>query len=153
MTKEEYYQIRSKNTRLVETELQGSDQFQILESVLGQLSDGFGENNPYYENRWVFAEILLNPCTNKVEIRISNELCTKSNYYPNRWIWNPYKEESDLEIRKYFAKKIKTIVNLEAKDLGKKIEFKLGNYLKLNYLGDWTQDVNCAVEVYNKLIK
>ena len=153
MNKEQYYKERCKNTRLVETELQGSDQFQILESVIGQFSDGAWESSSHMEPKWVFIDILLNPYTDKVEIRVSQNICVRSCFFPKRWIWNPYLEKSDLEIKKYFARKIKTIVNLEAKDLGKKIEFKLGNHLKLNYLGDWTQDVNCAVEVYNKLIK
>ena len=101
MTKEEYYQIRSKNTRLVETELQGSDQFQILESVVGQLSDGIWESSSYMEPKWAFIDILLNPYTNKVEIRVSQNICVRSCFFPKRWIWNPYLEKTDLEIKKY----------------------------------------------------
>lgn len=153
MNKKQYYEERCKNTRLVETELQGTNHFQILESVVGQLSDGVWESSSHMEPKWVFIDILLNPYTNKVEIRVSQNTCVRSCFFPKRWIWNPYLEKTDLEIKKYFARKIKTIINLEAKDKGKKLDFNLSNQYKMEYLGDWTQTVAEAVEVYNSLRK
>lgn len=153
MTDREYYIERSKNTRLVKTDLVGKKAYEILESVVGQLSDGIGEGKFLYEKFWRFVDVLLNPNNNHVEIRISNLNCEKSWFYPTRWIFNPFLSQTDEEIKKWFARKIKWIVRTEAQDKKMEIPFQCDNQYEMEYLGDWTQTVAEAVEVYNSLRK
>lgn len=153
MTDREYYIERSKNTRLIKTDLVGKKAYGILESVVGQLSDGIGENSPYHEKFWRFVDVLLNPDNNQVEIRISNLNCEKSWFSPTRWIFNPFLSQTDEEIKKWFARKIKWVVRTEAQDKKMEIPFKCDNQYEMKYLGDWTQTVAEAVEVYNSLRK
>lgn len=153
MTDREYYIERSKNTRLVKTDLVGKKAYGILESVVSQLSDGIGESNSYHEKFWRFVDVLLNPDNNQVEIRISNLNCKKSWFYPTKWVFNPFLFQTDEEIKKCFARKLKWIVRTEAQDKKMEIPFKCDNQYKMEYLGDWTQTVAEAVEVYNSLRK
>jgi hypothetical protein len=151
MTKQEYYNIRIQNTRLVDTDLVGNSAYEILESVVAQLSDGLGENNYYYEKFWNFIDVLENPNNHKVEIRVSNLNCKRSGAFPKRWLFNPFLSQTDEEIKKWFARKIKWIVKTEAQDKKIEIPFKSNNQYEIEYLGDWTQTVADAVEVYNSL--
>lgn len=145
-----FYNEMSKNTRLVETGLKGEDQFEILSSVIGQCSDGIYENSPSVEPYWRFSSVLLNPDTEEVEIRIS-----KSGYdyawMKRGYISNPFTVKTDQEIRNWFARKIKTIINIEAKDKGTVLKFSKKNGYKMQYLGTWENTVGEAVEVYNSL--
>ena len=153
MTEQEYYHQKSAGTRLVETGLVGKDAYEILESVIGQLSDGIGENKYHHEKFWRFADVLLNPETDKVEIRISNLNCQKSWMYPKRWLFNPFLSQSDTQIRKWFARKIRWVARIEAEDKGRDFVFDQHNQTEMKYLGNWTQTVSQAVEVYNSLMK
>ena len=153
MTKQEYYNMRIQNTRLVDTDLVGNSAYEILESVVAQLSDGLGENNYYYEKFWNFVDILKNPNNHKVEIRVSNLNCKRSGAFPKRWLFNPFLSQTDKEIKKWFARKIKQIAKIEAQDKHQDFIFKDNNFSKMEYLGDWTQTVAEAVEVYNSLKK
>ena len=151
MTDREYYIERSKNTRLVKTDLVGKKAYGIVESVVAQLSDGIGESNNHYEKFWRFVCVLLNPDDNQVEIRISNLNWEKSWFFPTRWIFNPFLSQTDEEIKKWFARKIKWIIKTEAQDKKIEIPFKSNNQYEMEYLGDWNQTVADAVEVYNSL--
>lgn len=153
MTELEYYNQKSAGTRLVETGLVGLNAYEILMSVIGQLSDGIGENKYHYEQYWRFADILLNPTTNKVEIRISNRNCEKSWMYTNRNLFNPFLSQSDQEIKKWFARKLRWIARIEAQDQHRAFVFNTNDQTKMYYLGNWNQTISQAVEVYNKLIK
>lgn len=153
MTEQEYYNRKVVNTRLVETGLVGRDAYEILESVIGQLSDGIGENKYHHEKYWRFADVLLNPQTDKVEIRISNTQCEKSWMYPKRWLFNPFLKLKDKEIKQWFGRKVRWIARIEAKDKGRDFVFSTNNHEKMEYLGDWNQTVAEAVEVYNSLMK
>ena len=153
MTEQEYYNQRVINTRLVETGLVGKNAYEILESVIGQLSDGIGENKYYHEKYWRFADVLLNPQTDKVEIRISSTPCEKSWEYPNRWLFNPFLQLKDKEIKQWFGRKVRWIARIEAQDKGYDFVFTTNNHRTMEYLGNWTQTVDQAVEVYNSLIK
>lgn len=153
MTEQEYYNRKVVNTRLVETGLVGRNAYEILESVIGQLSDGIGENKYHHEKYWRFTDVLLNPQTDKVEIRISNTQCQKSWMYTKRWLFNPFLKLKDKEIKQWFGRKIRWIARIEAKDKGRDFVFSTNNHEKMEYLGDWNQTVAEAVEVYNSLMK
>lgn len=145
-----FYKAQSENTRLVETGLKGEDFFEILSSVIGQCSDGIYENSPSVEPYWRFSSVLLNPDTDDVEIRVS-----KSGYdyawMKKGYISNPFTVKSDQEVRNWFARKIKTIINIEAKDNNMVLKFSKNNNYQMKYLGTWENTVAQAVEVYNSL--
>ena len=149
-TLELYYQYNIANTTLVETNLEGRVSYEILASVIGQCSDGAWENSVYMEPYWRFISVVQNPLNNKVEIRVSKTQFEKSCMW-NRTIWNPYLTKTDQDIRDWFARKIRRIISMEAKDTGAKIPFTKSNQYKMKYLGDWTQTVADAVEVHNSL--
>jgi hypothetical protein len=153
MNYQQYYNARIQNTRLVDTGLIGKSAYEILESVVAQLSDGLGENNYYFEKFWNFVDVLENPNNHKVEIRISNLNCKRSGSFPKRWLFNPFLSQTDKEIKKWFARKIKQIAKIEAQDKHQEFTFKDNNFSQMEYLGDGSRTVAQAVEVYKNLIK
>ena len=58
---------------------------------------------------------------------------------------------TNQEIRNWFARKIKTIINIEAKDNNMVLSFSKKNEYKMLYLGTYNNTVSEAVEVYNTL--
>ena len=46
-----------ENGRIIKTGLWSVKAKEVLSSVLGQLSDGWGENNPRNDRYWKFAEV------------------------------------------------------------------------------------------------
>ena len=147
-----YYQYNIANTTLVETGFEDKVSYQILFSVVGQCSDGAWEESTYMEPYWRFINVVQNPETHKVEIRVLKNNLLKSCMW-NRTIWNPYLKMTDQEIRKWFAKKIKRIISMEAKDKGISLPFNSNNQFQMEYLGYSGQTVAQAVEVYKNLIK
>ena len=139
-----------EGNRVVKTNLKGEDQYEILSSVLGQCSDGIWENNAYMEPYWQFCNVVLNPDTDQVEIAVSSTKQQLS-WYKRSWIKNPYTEMTNQEIRNWFARKIKTIINIEAKDNNMVLSFSKKNEYKMLYLGTYNNTVSEAVEVYNTL--
>ena len=81
--------------------------YTILDSIIGQLSDGYWENTPSMEGYWENADIGKGLPTIHV-----NHQCD----CPwNRWKKNPYYTMRDIEIRHFFAGRIKIIVLAELK--------------------------------------
>lgn len=80
---------------------------EIINSVIGQLSDGIWENVNMSQGWWVYGEGSNDGTT----INVSME-------YYNRYhnCHNPYIRMTDAQIIKYFANKIKQIVLIELED-------------------------------------
>lgn len=81
---------------------------EILNSVIGQMSDGMWEGSSYMEGYWNF-----------VEIHDDNNIYL----FDGNWDWegrsalrNRFYGMSDKEVKTFFAKKIKKIVSEELKD-------------------------------------
>lgn len=127
------------NTHKINTNLYSDKAFEMLNSVIGQLSDGIWENSPGMSKYWRFAAIKR--ADNKhVIIEISKDDCirTTSNHY-NHYIQNAFLEMSDAEVIKWFAAKLKQIVKIEmnaCSSYGDSIgAWKRDNENTLSYLG------------------
>lgn len=100
------------NVRTIHTGLYGTAAADIINSVHGQLSDGKWENSPGYDKYW----------TNfNVEVADDGEVIFKvnsnvSNWYCNKYVSNPFCGMPDDEFKVWIAKKIKAVINTEAKD-------------------------------------
>lgn len=81
---------------------------EMINSVIGQLSDGIWENSPTLTGRWVFGKGSHDGTT----IDVSTEYCDK---YWN--CHNPYIRMTDAQILTYFANKIKQIALIELEDM------------------------------------
>ena len=80
----------------------------MLNSIIGQMSDGIWENTPSMNGYWMFANELS-----------PGVLGLSTDWYGNRSYGNtsnPYKEMSDDEVRRYYANKAKYIAQLWMND-------------------------------------
>ena len=98
------------------TGLFGNDDLRILESVIGQLSDGIWENSHMCEKYWKNCNIY--------ECLVSEEIIID---YPS-WLF-----ESPRECKKYFANKIKQIVKKEQEWSNPNINWKRDCEIELEY--------------------
>lgn len=114
--------------RIVPTKLQGPKNYDILNSVIGQMSDGMWENTRGMKPYWLLADI-----DDNCNIVVSDAYSVQENSKEKR-IQNPYKYKSDDEIRAFFADKIQKIAKQFMKDDGQ------------DSVEDWVQDndVRCS---------
>ena len=122
--------MRNTKNRIVNTELFDKKSFEILRSVIGQLSDGIWENSVLLEKYWLNASIGRE--YEEVVIKINTETYT---VWCDKWKDNPFYHMSDSEIREWFANKIKQIVKFEEKCEGGKKWWKRGNIQELACMG------------------
>ena len=128
----------------------------ILDSVLGQLSDGIWENSPRMENYWRTMKFSQND-RGEVELR------TKSSYvdYRDRWVrgrneripqyhWSPFSNMTNKGTKEWLAGKIKAIYDTERKYEGNVGKWSDSNDTKLKYMhGNVT--VADAYSLYKRL--
>ena len=108
---------------IINTGLTDNTSKDVLRSVIGQLSDGIWENSPIMEHYWPYVKIELN---NKDEVCIVISLPVATSlgcdyYHPNTRYYNWFIRRDKLggnpiKIKRWFANKIKQIVNQERKD-------------------------------------
>ena len=99
----------TKYTRTIKTGLENTKiNGEMIASVVGQLSDGAWENSSRLRGYWVFAE-----CNSG-----SSDITVSNSYYDTYYVStnNPYIRMSDMDIRRFFANKIKQLVRMELKD-------------------------------------
>lgn len=100
-----------KYNRKIKTNLEATNKnYEILDSVLGQMSDGIWENSPVVEGYWRFATIEKSD-DNKIVIAVSTIYGT--NYHDNKCLKNRFADMTDDKVKVYFANKIKQIVKME----------------------------------------
>lgn len=123
--------------RLIKTDLCGNKNYEMLQSVIGQMSDGIWENSPSMNRYWQNATIKL--VDGVVAIEVSN------------WYDSPYRNKTDQQVLDYFAKKLKEIVKIYMDDYccG---EWKRDNHEVVDYLGyKDTIDISDAYKAYDIL--
>lgn len=135
----------ASNCILVNTGLTDAMSEDVLNSVIGQLSDGMWENSRVMEHYWPFVNI--KNVDGFVCIVVSTETdCDR--YHPNN-VWNNWFLRSDKlardcdKIKRFFAKKIQHIVRENAKDRDwecKRMSAK--NYNELDYMSSYRRDEN-----------
>ena len=119
--------------RTVETSFNADDKVieAILESVIGQLSDGIWENSPAMNKYWVGMSIQDN------DILVSDNFTVS--YCKTRYN-NPFFNMPDEKVKSWFADKLKAIVKHEEKDSGGKNWWKRDNMQELDYLSRMYKD-------------
>lgn len=118
--------VRIINTGLVETKF-----YEILSSVLGQLSDGIWENSPSMNKYWMNIHVNQNE-NNEICIEVNTDYFTK---WCNTSVINPFINMSENEIKFWFAQKIKQIVKTEEQDNNGTKWWKRDNTRELAYMG------------------
>lgn len=83
----------------VNTGLKGKKYYDILESVIGQLSDGIWENSNSNQRFWREQDVEFNKETEDVIIKSSYRLF-----------------ENEEKVKRFFANKVKQIVKIERED-------------------------------------
>lgn len=126
---------KNENTIIIKTGLSDSKAKDILNSVIGQMSDGIWENSSRMNRYWKYADI----------VKEGSELAIKISY-PNSYE-NGFRGKSENEIKKFFAQKIKQIVKEEELNWDRNNEERSA-YLDYNS-GATVKD---AYRVYDKLL-
>lgn len=103
--KESLEEAVGSNERVVETGL-GPKGYDIIDSIIGQMSDGIWENSRSMEKYWSSAKPDMNG-----NIIVDADANFGTHFSPNPWY-----DMSDQEIRRYFANKLKTIVQMYLND-------------------------------------
>ena len=119
------------NKEFIPTGLRDTTAKDVLDSVIGQLSDGIWENSPGMNKYWQHADIDF--IDGEINIIVDNS-------------WNSgFKGKSPEEIKKWFAKKVKQIIKEEG------LDWKRDNEESADYMhGDVR--VKDAYRVYDKLL-
>ncbi len=134
--------------RIVHTSLYSQIAYDALESVMGQLSDGYWENSPRMQKYWSFADI-----GRAADGEVVIEVDTAGKVWVDRtWRYysNPYAEMTDIEILKFFANKMKAVAKVEMKDKNAGDQWRRDSGMELHYLSQWSElavsEVYCVYE-------
>ena len=131
----------------------------ILDSVLGQLSDGMWENSRAMEKYWRGMTISQDE-KGGVELRYASSYSDKK----SKWLggrngrvytWDEYKPSgyngmNSRDVRDFFAKKIKQIVNAERKYYPQTGKWSADNHNKLDFMHNGVT-VADAYSLYKRL--
>lgn len=101
---------KTDSDRIIHTGVFSTIAQDLFGDVLGQMSDGWGENSSHWEKFWPFADIERDE-DGEVIIRISSK--TYAPYYNKR---NGFEEMKDEEILPWFAYFVKKTAIMELKD-------------------------------------
>lgn len=115
------------------------EELAYLDPVMGQLSDGMWENSPRMEPFWI--------CNSLTEEGIEMEQFNTT-FSSRRTHTNPLYYLSDIEVRNWFADKLKAVVKQWLND--NRGEWSRINYDEVSYLRDG-QTVAGAYKVYDSL--
>ncbi len=140
----ESYQANLKeaddNILVIHTGLSDDISKEILESVIGQLSDGIWENSSSMEKYWNFMDIDTE----------GGDIVIKVNHKDYR---SGFYLKTEEAIKKWIAGKIKQIVKIEQNDGNSELKWDRNNTAKLGYMGYSTSPtVRDAYRVYDKLL-
>lgn len=95
--------------RRIPTGLQGIKANEVLNSVIGQMSDGMWENTPYYNKFWMFCNIDKD---NSIIVQ------DRGQFRWDRFYCSGFREMDEQQVRDFFAKRIKAILHQFKKDYG-----------------------------------
>jgi len=97
--------------RYINTGLKGQVALSVLNSVMGQLSDGIWENSPNMTSYWKDLRIAND---NNFIVFVVQEH-DRYDKYMKRYYKNYYRDMTDIEILKFWLRKIKAIFSVELK--------------------------------------
>ena len=113
---------RIKRDLVINTGLKGKKCYDILESVIGQLSDGIWENTNSVRRFWQDQDIVRNE---------KDEVIIKSRYL----------FEDEISCKKYFAHKVKQIVQIERDDGDSSLKWDRQNDRATSYISPYGYSV------------
>lgn len=122
--------MNKDKVRQIHTGLYSKVAKEIIDSVIGQLSDGWGENNPANAKWWQFVEC-KQASDNEVLIEVSTEPY-EHGYYDCSY--NGFYRMSESEVKEKFAGWIKKTAKMEIKDTNDTTGWKRNSEMKLTYL-------------------
>ena len=123
--------MNNNNIRQIHTGLYSKVAKEIIGSVLGQLSDGWGENNSANDKWWSFAE-----CKQAADGEVLIEVSTVGSKisYHGKCLCNGFYHMSDVEVKQKFAGWIKKTAKMEMADENAGNQWNRGSEMKLDYL-------------------
>ena len=131
----------AKNIRTIHTGLFSDKALETIGSVLGQLSDGWGENNPRNDRYWRYSRVHQNS-TGEVVIDVSLERWGRGEYA------NGFIDMTDNQVKEFFAKMIKKTAKMELSDTGTKDGWKRNNVnFKSDYLGHSSEEFGPVITI------
>ena len=146
--------LDNNKKRIIHTGLYSNVAKEIIRSVIGQLSDGYGESNPANDKWWKFADC-VQASDGEVLIEVSAESWEYDEFrsYRHRYTCNGFHNMSDVEVMQKFAGWIKKTAKMEMKDENAGNQWKRGSEMELNYL-NYHGNVTAADAyfVYEKLL-
>ena len=146
--------MNNNNIRQIHTGLYSKVAKEIIGSVLGQLSDGWGENNSANDKWWMFAEC-KQAADGEVLIEVSTEPWEYDEFrsYRHKYTYNGFHSMSDVEVKQKFAGWIKKTAKMEMKDENAGNQWNRGSEMELDYL-NYRENVTAADAyfVYEKLL-
>lgn len=117
---------------------------EVIDSVLGQLSDGIWENSNGMNKYWMFADV------DGTNLDISDEMYENSYSYYRNPTRNGFYGKSEKEIKDWFANKAKQVVKIWAEAYGKnpKIIWDRNNTDVVDYMGGHNVPNVTVADVY-----
>ena len=127
--------LNNNKKRIIHTGLYSNVAKEIIQSVLGQLSDGYGESNPVNEKWWRFADC-VRVSDGEVLIEVSTESWKYDEFrsYCHKYVYNGFHNMSDVEVMQKFAGWIKKTAKMEMKDENAGNQWNRDSEMKLDYL-------------------
>jgi hypothetical protein len=145
------------NTRTIQTPFSSTKAFEVLGSVLGQMSDGMWENSGRMDKYWRFIDV-KQAVNGNVYLEVSGEKSKMDGANSRglcKWIQNGFYDMSNEEILQFFAAKIKYIMCEELKDAnvanGWRRNYEAFHTAYLNYKEDISvAEVYCIYDILKK---
>lgn len=119
--------------RIIKTELTSSKAYDICRSIMGQMSDGYWENNSKMDQYWRFASVKMDH--GNVVFSIDERPYIIRNDRRHTGVSNGFKFMRESEILGFFAKKIKFILRKEFADKKRTDDMKT-NWLSSSFDND-----------------
>lgn len=134
-----------KDAIQIDTGLKGDLAKDILDSVIGQMSDGMWENSPVMEHYWRYINV-VKTAGNQVFLVVDG-ITADSSHVVNYFNYKMGMDER--KIKEFIGKKVKEVVKEELKDTDDKIGWNRNNEHESQYLAGTFSD---CYFVYETLI-
>ena len=136
--------LDNNKKRIIHTGLYSNVAKEIIQSVLGQLSDGYGESNPANDKWWGFADC-VQASDGEVLIEVSTESWEYNEFrsHCHKYTYNGFHNMSDVEVKQKFAGWIKKTAKMEMNDENSGNQWNRGSEMKLDYL-NYHENVTAA---------
>ena len=136
--------LNDNKKRIIHTGLYSKIAKEIISSVIGSLSDGWGESNPANEKWWRFADC-VRASDGEVLIEVSTESWKYDEFrsHCHKSVYNGFNNMSDVEVKQKFAGWIKKTAKMEMADEKAGNQWNRGSEMKLDYL-NYYENVTAA---------